>query len=484
MNQDIMREHSNKINKSIAIILMILTLGSAFAGFYFNMPVLFGITAIYVTIVGAIFVSYKKRKYSIGISYILCYFMSASVVFTLNKEASVFVILLPIAISVLYLNMKLFLSCVAIIDLATIIKYVVLDLFQENIIIDFVVANLIILILFYIVKSGRDMIKSVSKEAEKSNSSLLELEKTTETIEMNTIELDNSILECNKHLQAARDNSEAVTMAIREVTSGVSSEAEAIEKICNMINSADRLVLETMETSRGLGAISEKTSQSVLAGSDKIKQMDQQMNIISNAVTASVTTVNELTDSMNDVYGFLSGIVDIAAQTNLLSLNAAIEAARAGETGRGFAVVAEQVRKLAEQSSETAKKITQVMGEINQKTQIVLEKVQQGNVAAQQGEIFVKDVTLSFSNIQTSFAEIDQCIDKELDMIEATTQIFNKIRKESEEIATIAEENSAETQEILSSMEINNQSIDNLAELMKEITVSSEHLRKATNVNL
>nr|WP_315486488.1 methyl-accepting chemotaxis protein [uncultured Undibacterium sp.] len=80
---------------------------------------------------------------------------------------------------------------------------------------------------------------------------------------------------------------------------------------------------------------------------------------------AMITSKNELLESISGIVASMADLKDmahnvgtIAAQTNLLAINASIEAARAGVHGRGFAVVAGEVRRLSLISSDTGQTIS------------------------------------------------------------------------------------------------------------------------------
>ena len=74
--------------------------------------------------------------------------------------------------------------------------------------------------------------------------------------------------------------------------------------------------------------------------------------------------MEEINSLLKDLSANNDEVVSIAAQTNMLALNASIEAARAGEAGRGFAVVAQQINQLAGDSRSTANRSNDTQGKI------------------------------------------------------------------------------------------------------------------------
>ncbi|WP_236636542.1 methyl-accepting chemotaxis protein [Exiguobacterium sp. SH0S2] len=75
--------------------------------------------------------------------------------------------------------------------------------------------------------------------------------------------------------------------------------------------------------------------------------MKRTIERLESDASVNLKTLGNLQDQAAEITKIASTIKEIAAQTNLLSLNAAIEAARAGEHGLGFNVVATEVRNLS-----------------------------------------------------------------------------------------------------------------------------------------
>ncbi len=192
--------------------------------------------------------------------------------------------------------------------------------------------------------------------------------------------------------------------------------------------------------------LSEQTKATVNSAGAQLQKSRDHIDGLNEAMELINSTSNEIKH-------IIDTIEDIAAQTNILALNASVEAARAGTAGKGFAVVANEVRELASKSDQAAK--------------ATMDLIQRSMAAVSSGSKAVTEVTVSVSDVAILASQVTEKMDAMAEAVERQTNSINQVNLAVSQISEVvqsnsstAEESAATSQELSSQAEVLNHLVE------------------------
>ncbi len=227
------------------------------------------------------------------------------------------------------------------------------------------------------------------------------------------------------------DNQEA---SVTETASAVEQISRAMESLNKMIEDQSASVTESSASIEQMVANINNVNKVFSVLGDNYKQLVETSNEGKKKLNIVNTQVNEISVQSANLMETNHVISGIAAQTNLLSMNAAIEAAHAGEAGKGFAVVADEIRKLAENSASQSKEIAQKLGSVKE----VIDSIVDSSQRAEETFDLIMDVVSNIDNlryeVENSMAEQIEGSKQILEAISNINSITDAVRNGSLEM--------------------------------------------------
>lgn len=321
------------------------------------------------------------------------------------------------------------------------------------------------------------MVRNIQGMIQEMEGSVRVVRQAGDDLSSNAEETQEQLDAIAKNVSDVNERSEKEDMSVATVSSSLEEIIKNIEALDEVIKhqaeAFDRSAVSVKSMMEGIGEASGRLEQlagefeTLVASSKQGVQKQAQMEKEVDSIVAFSKTLGE-TNTM---------VADIAAQTNLLAMNAAIEAAHAGEAGKGFSVVADEIRKLAESSSGQSNAIGRQLEEI----QSGMNRVVDSSSASKDA---FDTIAVQINTLRDVVVNVRGVIENENDGAKSILDEIEGVAEVTEQVRQGANEMKIGSDTILKEVNALKISAAEVREDMQSVTNGMEEIRTASNAML
>lgn len=274
--------------------------------------------------------------------------------------------------------------------------------------------------------------------------------------------------------EEATASADEIHHAINEISRGAVVQSEEADNAIGKVENLSSLI--SSATDRYSTIINEMHQMTTLqsTGVEKVFNLEISSSEFTTVIDALQNNFKQLSTRMNEIQTIVQTITSISEQTNLLALNASIEAARAGEHGKGFAVVADEVRKLSEDTNIATTRVRDLLIHIKRDTESADAQMKHTLNISDSQVITIQETKEAFASLSTSITNISDLItsmDSEMNDMDRNRQT---VVQAISEIASVAAQSAAATQEINASVDEQKTAIESIMHSSLELHEEAE----------